>query len=156
MHPGFKGLVNRACEMDRRRDDVADGTLKVYDARSEPAAQPPHGPDGLAQRAIGFRRSSRTSSSISSRSLRERGLHRHQQRLGATSAPLRRLSQDHQRLSHEWGAELYADIRSVVEVARRRSMRAIDAIYLTLKDRASLAQIANSNREVSNYDQRLG
>ena len=30
--PGFKGLLNRACEMDRRRDDVADSTLKVYDA----------------------------------------------------------------------------------------------------------------------------
>ncbi len=32
----------------------------------------------------------------------------------------------------EWGAKLYADIRSVVETARRRSIRAIDAIRLTL------------------------
>ena len=32
----------------------------------------------------------------------------------------------------EWGAKLYADIRSVVESARRRSIRAIDAIRSTL------------------------
>ena len=33
----------------------------------------------------------------------------------------------------EWGAHLYADIRSVIETARRRAIRAIDAIRLTLK-----------------------
>lgn len=33
----------------------------------------------------------------------------------------------------EWGAHLYADIRSVIETARQRSVRAIDAIRLTLK-----------------------
>ena len=35
----------------------------------------------------------------------------------------------------EWGAALYADIRSVVETARRRAIRAIDAIRLTLDGR---------------------
>ena len=33
----------------------------------------------------------------------------------------------------QWGAVLYADIRSVVETGRRRSIRAIDAIRLTLE-----------------------
>ncbi|NJL71103.1 MAG: transposase, partial [Candidatus Competibacteraceae bacterium] len=33
----------------------------------------------------------------------------------------------------EWGAALYANIRSVVETARRRAVRALDAIRLTLK-----------------------
>jgi transposase len=32
----------------------------------------------------------------------------------------------------EWGAKLYADIRSVVETARRRAIGALDAIRLTL------------------------
>ena len=36
----------------------------------------------------------------------------------------------------ERGAALYADIRSVVETARRRSIRAIDAIRLTLQGEA--------------------
>jgi len=31
-----------------------------------------------------------------------------------------------------WAAALYADIRSVVETARRRSLRALEAIRLTL------------------------
>ena len=35
----------------------------------------------------------------------------------------------------QWGAALYADIRSVVETARRRPIRAIDAIRLTLGGR---------------------
>ena len=32
----------------------------------------------------------------------------------------------------DWGAHLYADSRSVIETARRRSIRAIDAIRSTL------------------------
>ena len=32
----------------------------------------------------------------------------------------------------EWGAKLYADIRSVIETARRRSIGALEAIRLTL------------------------
>ena len=35
----------------------------------------------------------------------------------------------------EWAAKLYADIRSAVETARRRSIRAIDAIRITLEGR---------------------
>lgn len=35
----------------------------------------------------------------------------------------------------QWGAELYADIRSVVETARRRALPALDAIRLTLDGR---------------------
>ena len=36
-------------------------------------------------------------------------------------------------LRQESGARLYADIGSVIETARRRSIRAIDAIRLTLR-----------------------
>ncbi|MFZ1963562.1 MAG: transposase [Roseiarcus sp.] len=36
----------------------------------------------------------------------------------------------------QWGAKFYADIRSVVETARRRSVHAIDAIRLTLQGRS--------------------
>jgi len=32
----------------------------------------------------------------------------------------------------EWGARLYADIRSVIETARRRACGALDAIRITL------------------------
>ena len=33
---------------------------------------------------------------------------------------------------HPWGAQLYADIRSVIETARRRAVSPLDAITLTL------------------------
>jgi transposase len=32
----------------------------------------------------------------------------------------------------EWGAKLYADIRSVIVTARRRSIGALEAVHLTL------------------------
>jgi transposase len=32
----------------------------------------------------------------------------------------------------EWGAKLYADVRSMLETARRRAVSALDAIRLTL------------------------
>src|SRR5208283_5286159 len=41
----------------------------------------------------------------------------------------------------EWGAKFYADLRSVIETARRRSIRALDAIRLTL-ERAPLPHAA--------------
>ena len=33
----------------------------------------------------------------------------------------------------EWAAKLYADVRSAIETGRRRDVRAIDAIRLTLQ-----------------------
>ena len=43
-------------------------------------------------------------------------------------------------------AKLYADIRFVVETARRRSIRAIDAIRLTLEENQSIASLEPANR----------
>ncbi len=40
----------------------------------------------------------------------------------------------------EWGAHLYADIRSVIETARRRSISAINAIRLTSMANREVAQ----------------
>lgn len=39
----------------------------------------------------------------------------------------------------EWAARLYADVRSVIETGRRRAIRAIDAIRLTLHGTQLLA-----------------
>jgi transposase len=43
----------------------------------------------------------------------------------------RRASQKASRTT-EWGAKLYANIRSVIETARRRAIGALEAIRLTL------------------------
>jgi len=47
-------------------------------------------------------------------------------------ASLRRVPQNHKRLPHRVGAKLYADIRSVIETVRRRSISALEAIRLAL------------------------
>jgi len=43
-----------------------------------------------------------------------------------------RCSANHHGFRTEWGAKLYADIRSVIETGRRRAIGALDAIRLTL------------------------
>ena len=46
--------------------------------------------------------------------------------------PCRHLPQGHLLLSQRLGAELYADIRSVIETGRRRAIDGFEAIRLTL------------------------
>src|SRR5829696_3534112 len=62
--------------------------------------------------------------------------HGYQQWVRAGPAPLRPCAV-YRKITNgfrsQWGAVLYADIRSVVETARRRAIRAIDAIRLTLQ-----------------------
>jgi hypothetical protein len=41
----------------------------------------------------------------------------------------------------KWAAKLYADVRSAIETGRRRSIRAIDAIRMTLQG-ATLSRAA--------------
>jgi hypothetical protein len=45
---------------------------------------------------------------------------------------LRDLPESDQLLRSEWAAELYADIRSVIETARRHGIAALEAIRSTL------------------------
>jgi transposase len=83
---------------------------------------------GLLKRAcaIGRRRANLTDATLKAY---EAGLDR---RLDRRRAVYRKITNG---FRSQWGAALYADIRSVVETARRRSIRAIDAIRLTLDER---------------------
>ena len=130
--PGMKGLLKRACALGRRRDRLADSTLKVYEADLEKrldrllSLQPVAPAAQKMQRVIKrFRqhlfvfmgnRDIEPTNNGSERALRP-------------CAVYRKITNG---FRSEWGAKLYADIRSVVETARRRGLRAIDAIRLTL------------------------
>lgn len=130
--PGMKGLLKRACAIGRRRGRLSDSTLKIYEADLERRldrllALMPATPAGRKmQRAIKkFRqhlfvfmtnREIESTNNGSERALRP-------------CAVYRKITNG---FRSEWGAKLYADIRSVVETARRRSLRAIEAIRLTL------------------------
>jgi len=51
----------------------------------------------------------------------------------------------------QWGADLYADIRSVIETARRRAIGALEAIRLTLKNVPLPLRQPVPTHRVSNY-----
>ena len=129
--PSMKGLLKRACAILRRRDRLSDSTLKIYEADLERRldlllAPTPTTPAGRKmQRAIKkFRqhlfvfmtnRDIEPTNNGSERALRPCAVY--QITYGFRS---------------ESGTKLYADIRSVVETARRRGVRALEAIRLTL------------------------
>ena len=131
--PGLKGLLKRACAIGRRRDDLADGTLKIYEADLNrrldrlmsliPTDQAGHKLHTIVKKVrrhlfvFVTNRHLTATNNGSERALRPCAIYRK-----ITNG-----------FRSEWGATHYADIRSVIETARRRSVRAIDAIRLTLQ-----------------------
>jgi transposase len=130
--PGLKGLLKRACAIGRRRDRLSDATLKSYEADLDRrldrlmALLPIHEAGVKLQTMIRKTRHQlfvfvqnrdlSATNNTSERSLRPCAIYRKITN-GFRSA---------------WAAAHYADVRSIVETARRRSIRAIDAIRLTL------------------------
>ena len=137
--PGVKGLLKRACAIGRRREDLADGTLKAYEAdlnrrldrlmKLNPATNAGHKLQTIFRKirwhlfVFVTNREITATNNGSERALRP-------------CAVYRKITNG---FRSEWGAKLYADIRSAVETARRRSIRAIDAIRLTLEGKPLMA-----------------
>lgn len=132
--PGLKGLLKRACAIGRRRDRLADSTLKVYRADLERRldrllALKSCAPSGIKlQKAIRkFRQhlfvflENREIEATNNGS--ERGLR--------PCAIYRKITNGFRAA---WAADHYADVRSVIETARRRGVHALQAIRLTLAD----------------------
>jgi transposase len=130
--PKLRHLLGRACRIGQRRPKLADATLKTYTARLDAcldeimALQPTHEAGVKLQRVIKkirrhmfvfvTNRDIPATNNGSERALRP-------------SAVFRKVTNGFRT---EWGAKLYADIRSVVETGRRRTIRALEAIRLTL------------------------
>ena len=130
--PGVKGLLKRACAIGRRRDRLADSTLKVYladlDKRLDRLlALSPTAPAGIKFHHVIRKvrqhlwvfmtnREIEPTNNASERALRPCAIYR--KITNGFRSP--------------WAAALYADIRSVVETARRRGLGALKAIRLTL------------------------
>lgn len=131
--PGLRHLIGRACRIGRRRDKLADASLKIYLARLEAdldellALTPTHGAGVKLQGVIEkFRRHLfvfMTNRAIpptnngSERALRP-------------CVTFRKITNG---FRSQWGAHLYADIRSVIETARRRSIQPLKAIRWALE-----------------------
>ncbi|MGB6982195.1 MAG: IS66 family transposase [Methylocella sp.] len=130
--PGLHHLLGRACRIGRRRDKLADVTRKTYAARLEARLdelmrrRPTHKAGVKIQRVIKkirrhmfvfvTNRAIPATNNGSERALRP-------------CVTFRKITNGFRT---EWGARLYADIRSVIETARRRAITALEAIRLTL------------------------
>jgi transposase len=131
--PKVKALLRDACAIGARRDRLADITLKAYEAKLDKRLDglmriaPAHDAGKNLQKIVKkirrhlfvfvTRRDLDPTNNGSERAIRP-------------CAVYRKITNG---FRSEWGAQLYADIRSVVETGRRRSIRAIDAIRLTLQ-----------------------
>jgi transposase len=140
--PALRHLLGRACRIGQRRDRLADSTLKTYAARLEASLDDimRHTPTQVAgvklQRVIKkirrhmfvfvTNRAIPPTNNGSERALRP-------------CVTFRKITNGFRT---EWGARLYADIRSVIETGRRRAIGALEAIRLTLAGKAlpALAQ----------------
>ena len=131
--PSLTGLLKRACAIGRRRTGLADATLKTYEADLERrldrimALDPAHPAGTKLKRMI---RKVRRHLFVFVRNRHLEPTNNGSERALRPCAVYRKITNG---FRSEWGAHLYADIRSVIETARRRSVRAIDAIRLTLQ-----------------------
>jgi len=133
--PGMKGLLKRACAIGRRRARLADSTLKAYEADlnrrlDRLMALVPDGPPGRKIQKIIKKIRRHLFVFVTHRDIE--ATNNGSERALRPCAVYRKITNG---FRSEWGAALYADIRSVVETGRRRAVRAIDAIRLTLDGR---------------------
>jgi transposase len=132
--PGLRKLLKRACAIGARRATLADATLRAYAYKLDAEL------DALLRLAA--------TSTAGKKKLQDaiRGCRRYLFVFLANRAipPTNNGSEQALRpcvifrkvtncFRSEWGAKLYADIRSVIETARRRAIGALDAIISTLK-----------------------
>jgi transposase len=130
--PGLRKLLRRACKIGGRRHQLADATLRAYGYKLEAELDvllriaPVHGAGSKLQNVI-------------------KGCRRHMFVFLANRAipPTNNGSEQALRpcvifrkvtncFRSEWAAHLYADVRSVIETARRKAIGALEAIRLTL------------------------
>jgi transposase len=131
--PALKGLLKRACAIGRRRADLADSTLKSYLADLERrlnrllSLEPAHAAGRKLQRTV---KAIRGNLFVFMTNREIEATNNGSERALRPGAVYRKITNG---FRSEWGAAFYADLRSVIETARRRSVRAIDAIRLTLQ-----------------------
>jgi len=131
--PKFQALLKDACAIGARRPSLADSTLKAYEAKLdkrldgllklEPTHAAGHNLQKIARKirrhlfVFVTRRQITPTNNGSERAIRP-------------CAVYRKITNG---FRSEWGAQLYANIRSVVETGRRRALRAFEAIRMTLE-----------------------
>lgn len=130
--PAFLGLLKRACAIGRRRDDLSDVQLAAYRAKlvrrlSLILTQTPDTDAGRKMIKIIVKTRRHLFVFITNRALS--ATNNGSERALRPCAVYRKITNG---FRSAWAATLYANVRSAVETARRRNVRTIDAIRLTL------------------------
>jgi transposase len=130
--PELRHLLGRACRIGRRREKLADATLKTYAARlnvrlDELMRLTPAHEAGVKLQCMIKRTRQYLFVFVTNRDIP--ATNNGSERALRPCAVFRKITNGFRT---EWGAKLYADIRSVIETARRRSIGALEAIRLTL------------------------
>jgi transposase len=130
--PGLRKLLKRACAIGGRRDQLADATLRTYayqlDAKLDALLRltPSHGAGHKLQAVIkGCRRYLFVF-------LANRAIPPTNNGSEQALRPCLIFRKVTNCFRSQWGASHYADIRSVIETARRRTIGALEAIRSTL------------------------
>jgi len=130
--PDFRHLLGRACRIGGRRDKLVDATLKNYTARLDSRldalmARPPTHPAGVKFQRVIKKIRRHLFVFVTNRAIP--ATNNGSERALRPCVTFRKITNGFRT---PWGAKLYADIRSVIETGRRRSIGALDAIRLTL------------------------
>jgi transposase len=132
--PGFLALLRRACRIGAARPDLGDRQLAGYHRKfvrklSELLQRTPTHPEGEKLRAAIAKGRRNLFLFVTNRALEP--TNNGSERALRPSATFRKVTGG---LRTAWGASLYADLRSVLETARRRAIPPLHAIGLTLRN----------------------
>lgn len=130
--PDLRHLLARACRIGARRDELADATLKAYadklDARlGELLGRQPTCKAGIKLQRMIRRVRQNLFVFVTNRDIPP--TNNGSERALRPAVTFRKVTNGFRT---DWGAKLYANIRSVLETARRRSLGALHAIRITL------------------------
>jgi transposase len=128
----LRHLLGRACPIGARRDRLANTTLKSYAAKLERRldaliARPPASAAGIKLQRMIKKARPHLFVFVTNRGIP--ATNNGSERASRPAVTFRKVTNGFRT---PWGAKLYADIRSVIETARRKSIGALDAIRITL------------------------
>jgi transposase len=130
--PDLRHLLARACRIGARRDELADATLKAYAAKLDNRLGELLGRQPTCKAGIKLQRMIRRVRQNLFVFMTNRDLpptNNGAERALRPAVTFRKVTNGFRT---DWGAKLYANIRSVIETARRRSLGALNAIRITL------------------------
>ena len=136
--PLLRDLLKHACAIGRRRPDLADATLRRYasklysDLDALLRKRPSHSEGQAFQATI---KDCRKNLFVFMKNRAVPPTNNESEQSIRPCVTFRKVTNC---FRSQWGARLYADIRSVLETARRRSIGALQAIHLTLSDKPLL------------------